>query len=88
MCATQLVGKMEVLVPMAGLINVEAELARLNKEVGKAEGEIKRLKGKLGNEKFVSNAPADVVEKEQAKLASAEQSLSLLAEQMDKIKTM
>ncbi|KZZ12713.1 valine--tRNA ligase [Oleiphilus sp. HI0079] len=88
MCATQLVGKMEVLVPMAGLINVEAELARLNKEVGKAEGEIKRLKGKLGNEKFVSNAPADVVEKEQAKLASAEQSLSFLAEQMDKIKTM
>jgi valyl-tRNA synthetase len=88
MCATQLVGKMEVLVPMAGLINVEAELARLNKEVGKAEGEIKRLKGKLGNEKFVSNAPADVVEKEQVKLASAEQSLSLLAEQMDKIKTM
>ena len=86
MCATQLVGKMEVLVPMAGLINVEAELARLQKEVGKAEGEIKRLQGKLGNEKFVSNAPDDVVEKEKAKLASAEQSLTLLTEQMDKIK--
>ena len=88
MCATQLVGKMEVLVPMAGLINVEAELARLQKEAGKAEGEIKRLQGKLGNEKFMSNAPADVVEKEKAKLASAEQSLSLLTEQMDKIKAM
>ena len=86
MCATQLVGKMEVLVPMAGLINVEAELARLKKEAGKAEGEIKRLQGKLGNEKFVSNAPDDVVEKEKAKLASAEQSLALLTEQMDKIK--
>jgi valyl-tRNA synthetase len=88
MCATQLVGKMEVLVPMAGLINVEAELARLKKEAGKAEGEIKRLQGKLGNEKFVANAPGDVVEKEKAKLASAEQSLSLLTEQMDKIKAM
>jgi len=88
MCATQLVGNMEVLVPMAGLINVEAELARLEKEAGKAQGEIKRLSGKLGNEKFVSNAPADVVEKEKAKLAAAEQSLALLSEQMDKIKSM
>ena len=88
MCATQLVGKMEVLVPMAGLINVEAELARLQKEAGKAQGEIKRLQGKLGNDKFVSNAPVDVVEKEKEKLASAEQSLNLLTEQMDKIKSM
>ncbi|KZZ55687.1 valine--tRNA ligase [Oleiphilus sp. HI0125] len=88
MCATQLVGKMEVLVPMAGLINVEAELARLKKEAGKAEGEIKRLQGKLGNEKFVANAPADVVEKEKEKLAAAEQSLATLSEQMEKIASM
>ena len=88
MCATQLVGKMEVLVPMAGLINVEAELARLSKEIGKAEGEIKRLSGKLSNEKFVRNAPVDVVAKEKEKLAAAEQSLSLLSEQMESIKAM
>lgn len=88
MSATQFVGQMEILVPMAGLINVEAELARLQKEAGKAEGEIKRLNGKLGNEKFVSNAPDEVVAKEKEKLAAAEQSLSLLSEQMDKIKSM
>ena len=88
MSATQFVGQMEILVPMAGLINVEAELARLQKEAGKAEGEIKRLNGKLGNEKFVSNAPDEVVAKEKEKLAAAEQSLSLLSEQMHKIKSM
>lgn len=88
MSATQFVGQMEILVPMAGLINVEAELARLQKEAEKAEGEIKRLNGKLGNEKFVSNAPDEVVAKEKEKLAAAEQSLSLLSEQMDKIKSM
>jgi valyl-tRNA synthetase len=79
---------MEVLVPMAGLINVEAEVTRLAKEIAKAQGEINRLEGKLGNAKFVSNAPADVVEKEQEKLASAKQSVAKLNEQLDKIKTM
>jgi valyl-tRNA synthetase len=88
MSATQLVGQMEILVPMAGLINVEAEVTRLEKEIAKAQGEIKRLDGKLGNAKFVSNAPADVVEKEQEKLASAQQSVSKLNEQLNKIKTM
>jgi valyl-tRNA synthetase len=88
MCATQLVGKMEVLVPMAGLIDVKAELARLNKEMSKAEGEIKRLEGKLGNEKFVANAPSDVVDKEKEKLASAKQSLATLTEQVTKIENM
>jgi valyl-tRNA synthetase len=88
MSATQLVEQMEVLVPMAGLINVEAEVTRLAKEIAKAQGEINRLEGKLGNAKFVSNAPADVVEKEQEKLASAKQSVAKLNEQLDKIKTM
>ena len=88
MSATQLVGSMEVLVPMAGLINVEAELARLAKELEKCDKEIKRLEGKLGNEKFVSNAPAEVVEKEQAKLSEAQSSAKILSEQVEKIKAM
>ncbi|KZY86281.1 valine--tRNA ligase [Oleiphilus sp. HI0069] len=88
MSSTQLVGSMEVLVPMAGLINLDAEIARLNKEIDKAEKEIKRLSGKLNNEKFVSNAPKDVVEKEQAKLEDAQSSQAKLAEQLEKIKAM
>ena len=87
MCATQLVGSMEILVPMAGLINVEAELARLKKELEKADKEIKRLEGKLGNAKFVSNAPDDVVAKEKEKLTEAKASFTILSEHVDKIKT-
>ena len=86
--ATQLVGNMEVLVPMAGLIDVEAELKRLNKELEKSAKEVARLSGKLNNEKFVSNAPADVVSKEKAKLAEAESAQQRLGEQIDKIKNL
>ncbi len=85
MSATQLVGGMEVLVPMAGLINVEAEVARLNKELDKAAKEIGRLEGKLNNEKFVSNAPDDVVAKEKAKLSEAQSQQTKLKEQLNKI---
>ena len=88
MSSTQLVGSMEVLVPMAGLINLDAEIARLSKEIEKAEKEIGRLSGKLSNEKFVSNAPKEVVEKEQSKLAEAQSSQAKLTEQLEKIKAM
>ncbi|MDF2181883.1 valine--tRNA ligase [Neptuniibacter sp. CAU 1671] len=88
MSATQLVGDMEVLVPMAGLIDKTAELARLQKELDKLQKETGRLKGKLTNEKFVSNAPADVVAKEQEKLAEAEKALLKLQEQYGKIEAL
>ena len=81
----QVVGDMEVLVPMAGLIDVNAELARLDKEKGKLEGEIARLSGKLGNAKFVDNAPADVVAREQEKLSNAQTTLGQLLEQVTKL---
>jgi valyl-tRNA synthetase len=85
MSATQIVGGMEVLVPMAGLINVEAEVARLNKEIDKAAKEVGRLEGKLNNEKFVSNAPDDVVAKEKEKLSEAQSQQAKLQEQLSKI---
>ena len=88
MSATQLVGSMEVLVPMAGLIDTHAEIARLTKAIDKASKEIQRFEGKLNNEKFVSKAPAELVEKEQAKLSDAKNSHSKLAEQLEKIKNM
>ena len=85
LASTQLVGDMEVLVPMAGLIDLDAEVDRLNKEIGKLETEIKKLSGKLGNEKFVANAPAEVVNKEKEKLEKAENSLHQLKKQLVKI---
>ncbi|SUD38880.1 valyl-tRNA synthetase [Ectopseudomonas mendocina] len=85
MSATTLVGEMEVLVPMAGLIDKDAELARLDKEIARLDGEVKRVGGKLANEGFVAKAPAEVLEKERAKLAEAEQALSKMVEQRGKI---
>jgi valyl-tRNA synthetase len=88
MSATTLVGEMEVLVPMAGLIDKDAELARLDKEIARLDGEVKRVGGKLANEGFVAKAPAEVLEKERAKLAEAEQALVKLVEQREKIATL
>ena len=85
MSATALVGEMQVLVPMAGLIDKDAELARLDKEIARLDGEVKRVGGKLSNEGFVAKAPAEVLDKERAKLAEAEQALSKMVEQRGKI---
>ncbi|WLQ17439.1 valine--tRNA ligase [Hahella aquimaris] len=87
MAATQLVGAMQVLVPMAGLIDKEAELARLGKEIDKLLKEQQRLQGKLGNESFVSKAPEAVVAKEKEKLAEAEAALAQLREQVSRIES-
>jgi valyl-tRNA synthetase len=76
---------MEVLVPMADLIDKEAELARLAKELDKQDKFIAGIERKLGNEGFVAKAPAEVVEKERAKLTDAQASRAVLAEQRDKI---
>lgn len=62
-----LVGDVELVVPLTGLIDVEAELEKLARERSKIEKELKRVRGKLGNEKFLANAPAAVVDKERAK---------------------
>ncbi|WP_339907296.1 valine--tRNA ligase, partial [Pseudomonas guineae] len=85
MSATALVGDMQVLVPMAGLIDKDAELARLDKEIARLDGEVKRVGGKLANEGFVAKAPAEVLDKERAKLAEAEQALGKMVEQRGKI---
>ncbi|MDX5372127.1 MAG: valine--tRNA ligase [Pseudomonadaceae bacterium] len=85
MSATALVGEMQVLVPMAGLIDKDAELARLDKEIQRLQGEVQRVGGKLANQGFVAKAPAEVLDKERAKLAEAEQALAKLVEQREKI---
>ncbi|TKD46761.1 valine--tRNA ligase [Azotobacter chroococcum] len=85
LAATALVGEMQVLVPMAGLIDKDAELARLDKEIQRLEGEVKRVGGKLGNASFVDKAPAEVIAKERAKLTEAEQALARLGEQRARI---
>ncbi|CAM3712353.1 valine--tRNA ligase [Xenorhabdus thuongxuanensis] len=67
---TKLINGAEVLIPMAGLINKDAELARLDKEIEKLDKEIDSIEAKLANEGFVSRAPEAVVAKERERLAT------------------
>ena len=67
-----------VVLPLAGAMDIDAEKARLQKEIGKLSGYMTGLNKKLGNEKFVANAPEEVVAGEKAKLADAETQLAKL----------
>ncbi|MGK0442707.1 MAG: valyl-tRNA synthetase [Pseudohongiellaceae bacterium] len=88
MSATAFVGGMGILVPMAGLIDKEAEMARLNKEIEKLSKDLARISGKLNNPKFVDKAPADVVAKEQEKLSAQQNALNKMEEQLESIKSL
>lgn len=86
--ATQLVGELEIMVPLAGLIDKDAEIARLDKEIAKLDKEVTRIGGKLSNPGFVDKAPADVVAKEQQKLdetKAAKQRLQNQQQQLDSL---
>ena len=86
--ATALVGEMKILIPLAGLIDKDAELARLEKEIGKIQGNIDKTTAKLVNKNFVDKAPAAVVEKERARLVEMTTAIDQLKEQAEKIKSL
>ena len=82
--ASAVIGDMSVLIPMAGLIDKDAEIARLSKAIEKLEKDVARTKGKLSNENFVSKAPEAVINKEKEKLADAESTLAkMIAQKAD-----
>ncbi|WP_434930359.1 valine--tRNA ligase [Shewanella sp. HL-SH5] len=81
MSSTQLVGSMELLIPMAGLIDVGAEIARIDKQLEKLGQEISRIEGKLSNEGFVAKAPPAVIDKEREKLTGLSRDIDKLNEQ-------
>ncbi|MFT5452143.1 MAG: valyl-tRNA synthetase [Enterobacterales bacterium] len=83
--ATGLAGKMEILIPMQGLINKDAELARLDKELQKMQKEQQRISGKLSNPGFTDKAPEAVVAKERIKLAEVEDAMAILNAKRDSI---
>jgi len=84
-CATALVGEMKILIPLAGLIDKDAESARLEKEIKKIESNLEKSSAKLNNPNFADKAPADVVNKERERAAEMQTSLQQLKEQADKI---
>jgi valyl-tRNA synthetase len=83
--ATQLVGELEIMVPLAGFIDKDAEIARLDKEIAKLGKEVGRLSGKLNNSGFIDKAPEDVVAKEQQKLADAKDAQQRLENQKQQL---
>ncbi|GGA22492.1 valine--tRNA ligase [Dyella nitratireducens] len=83
--AAAVVGTLRVLIPLAGLIDLDAEKTRLSKEIAKIEGEIKKCENKLGNANFVANAPTEVVAQERQRIADWGTQLGALREQMRKL---
>jgi valyl-tRNA synthetase len=83
--AAAVVGTLRVLIPLAGLIDLGAEKARLAKEIGRIEVEIRKCEGKLGNASFVANAPGEVVAQERQRIADWNATLGALREQAQKL---
>ncbi|WP_201533462.1 valine--tRNA ligase [Psychrobacter immobilis] len=86
--SSSMIGQLRVLVPMKGLIDPTAELARLDKSYDKLKGQAEGIARKLGNEGFVSKAPAEVVDAEKAKLAELEGQLTAMTAQMEELKAL
>ncbi len=79
-----LVGTLTLLVPIAGLIDAAAEAERLEKLLAKAQGELAKARGKLGNDNFVRNAPPEVVATERERAADFERTARDLAAQLER----
>ena len=86
--ATHLVGEMELLVPLSDLIDKEAEISRLDKEIERKEKEKTRAQEKLGNTNFIDKAPNEVVQKERNKLAEIDSALEKLKRQKIEISSL
>ena len=81
-----MVGTTEYAVPLGGLIDVEAEIAKAEAELRHLEGFLKGVEKKLGNERFVNNAPAAVVELEKKKKSDAETKIAALTESLQQLR--
>ena len=83
--ATALLDELRLLVPMKGMIDVDAERKRLGKQLDKVQADLARSRSKLDNPNFVNNAPADVVTQEKRRAADFERQVAQLSEQLEKL---
>ncbi len=86
--ATALVGEMQILIPLAGLIDKDAEIARLNKEIEKLQKNLTGLEGRLNNPAFADKAPAAVLEQTRKQADEQRVALGQLVGQLEKIKAL
>ncbi|MBT8052645.1 MAG: valine--tRNA ligase [Gammaproteobacteria bacterium] len=87
-CAVALVGDLKILIPLKGLVDVEEELSRLGKQLERENADLKKSKGKLGNSRFVENAPEAVVEQERERLLAHEAKVENLHEQISQLESL
>ncbi len=83
--AAGIVGELRLFVPLEGLVDLDAERARLDKELRRVEAELAKSRGKLASDSFVNNAPAAVVEQERARLAEWTSQRDALAAQRGRL---
>ena len=83
--ATALVGEMQILIPLAGLIDKDAEIARLSKEIQKLTKNLEGLEGRLNNPAFADKAPAAVLEQTRKQAEEQKTALNQLQAQLEKI---
>ncbi len=86
--ATALAGEMTIAIPLAGLIDPKAELARLQKELDKYRNDRQRISAKLDNSNFVDKAPAEVVDKERQRCADIDTVIAKLEQQYERIQAL
>ena len=84
-CATALIGSLTVLVPMGAVIDREAELERLSREIRKLNEDLARTHGKLSNQNFVDKAPVEIVAKERQRLESTRSAIAQLEAQQSRV---
>jgi valyl-tRNA synthetase len=86
--ATALMGELTILVPMAGLIDADAEIERLTKKIEKTRVDRDKIAKKLANENFVKNAPPDVVAQDRERIADFERTISSLETQLARVRSL
>jgi len=86
-CATALAGDLSLLIPLAGLVDVAEELARLTKQLERELKGLEQVEKKLANERFVANAPAEVVDKERQRLAEHQATVTELRERIEMLQS-
>jgi valyl-tRNA synthetase len=87
-CAVALAGHMRLLIPLAGLVDIGEELARLNKQLEREQKGLEGVQKKLSNERFVANAPPEVVEKERERLTAHQNKVNELSAQIAKLEAL
>jgi valyl-tRNA synthetase len=83
--AADIRAEMEVYVPLSGVVNLDAERDRLKKEIARAQGELAAVKKKLENPNFVQNAPAEVVEKDKARVGELSDRVARFEENLERL---